>query len=156
MQILQPQIAQRVPAIQIPAQPAIAAPGHPVVSRKATERQVWVHVGIIVAFYAGAVLLALRPEWVASFSQQCAMLAIFHIKCPFCGMTRDFVAILHGKQPTLNPFTWATVAALYLGYPGVFFLAWRKRRLDIFYQPVVYKVGLACLVFMCFVNNFAH
>jgi hypothetical protein len=156
MEMLQPQIAQTVPAIHIPAQPASASLAPSASSTAASQRQLWTHVGIIACLYAGAILLALRPQWVAGFSLHCAMLSIFHIKCPFCGMTRDFVAILHGKQPTLNPFTWPTVAVLFLGYPGTFFLAWRKRRLDIFYWPVVYKVGLACLVLMCFVNNFAR
>jgi Protein of unknown function (DUF2752) len=149
-------ITKMVSAIPSPALPLTDFEERPQAVRKDSNRQLWTHVGIIAAFYAGALVLALRPQWVAGFSPQCAMLAIFHIKCPFCGMTRDFVAILHGKQPTLNPFTWAAVAALYIGYPGTFFVAWRKRRLDIFYSPVVYKIGLACLVFMCFVNNFAH
>ena len=125
-------------------------------SREVSSGQVWTHLGAIAFLYLAAIILALRPQWAMGLSLQCVMLSVFHIKCPFCGMTRDFVAILHGQLPTLNPFTWATVTALYLGYPFVFLLAWRKRRLDIFYRPLVYKVGCVGLVLMCLVNNFVR
>jgi hypothetical protein len=133
--------------------PPTTSPRRSLISRLDLSGQFWTHLGAIAFLYAAAIILALRPQWVTGVAPQCAMLAVFHIKCPFCGMTRDFVAILHGQLPTLNPFSWPAVAALYLGYPCVFLLAWKKRRLDLFYRPGVYKVGLAVLVLMCVVNN---
>ncbi len=143
-------------ASSIPATVPLAAATseRPITTRVVPNSQLWTHLGAIATLYALALILALRPQWAMGLSVQCMMLTIFHIKCPFCGMTRDFVAILHGQPTTLNPFTWATVAALYLGYPFVFLLAWRKQRLDVFYRPAVYKVGCAVLVLMCLVNNF--
>jgi hypothetical protein len=152
--IEQPQITQMAPAVLENVPLGKVSPQETTRSHEASNSQVWTHLGAITFLYAAALVLALRPQWAMGLSLQCVMLTIFHIKCPFCGMTRDFVAILHGHLSTLNPFSWATLAALYLGYPCVFLLTWRKQRLDIFYQPLVYKVGCAGLVLMCLVNNF--
>jgi Protein of unknown function (DUF2752) len=121
--------------------------------REGSNRQVWIHAGVIALLFVAAAILATRPQWITGLALPCVTWSIFHFKCPFCGMTRDFVAILHGQPPTLNPFSWAALVTLYLGYPCIFLLAWKKRRLDVFYQPVVYKIGLAGLVVMCVVNN---
>jgi len=135
------------------ALPATATSEPSIAFAEASRRQLWTHLGIIAFIFTAAIVLALQPQWILGHTAQCVMLSVFHIKCPFCGMTRDFVAILHGQLPTLNPSSWVSLAALYLGYPFVFLLAWRKRRLDMFLQPVVCKVGLVCLVLMCIANN---
>jgi len=86
-------------------------------------------------------------------SLQCVVRSVFHLKCPFCGMTRDFVAILHGQHPEQNPFSWLAVVVIYFAYPAVFVWAWLNRKLDVFYQPAVYRLLIAGLVLMFVVNN---
>ena len=144
-----------VPEFALPATASASDPLAPPIPRAESSRpQLWTHLGIIAFIFTAALVLALQPQWILGHTSPCVMLSVFHIKCPFCGMTRDFVAILHGQLPTLNPSSWVSLAALYLGYPFAFLLAWRKRRLDnMFLQPVVCKVGLVCLVLMCIANN---
>ena len=118
-----------------------------------SDPAVQTHLLVLALIVVATVLLEFWPTQVMALNGACLFRSVLHIKCPFCGMTRDFAAILHGHQPKFNPFSWAAAAVAYVLYPGVFLWAWRKRRLDVFYLPVVTKTGLAGLVVMFVVNN---
>jgi len=108
---------------------------------------------VLSAIAACTAVLRFRPEWVMGHSFNCILLSVFHVKCPFCGMTRDFVALLHGQRPELNPFSWFAAVLLYLAYPAIFVWAWLSRKFDVFSRPVVYRLFAVGLVLMFVVNN---
>ena len=98
-------------------------------------------------------ILRINPEWAMGLSYQCLMKSVFHLKCPFCGMTRDFAAILRGHPPELNPFSWAAVVFIYCVYPVAVVWACLRGRADMFQRPMVYKVLAVTLLVMFVVNN---
>ena len=108
---------------------------------------------VLALIAIGTAILRSRPEWVMGLSLQCVMLSVFHLKCPFCGMTRDFVAILHGQHPELNPFSGLAAVVIYFAYPAIFVWAWLNQKLDVFYRPVVYRLFVVGLALMSVVNN---
>jgi hypothetical protein len=116
-------------------------------------KQVRTHLCVLLSMIVCTVIFRYRPEWVMGVSLQCIMRSVFHLKCPFCGMTRDFVAILHGNRPELNPFSWLAVIGIYFAYPLVFVWAWQRRKLDLFYRPAVYRLVAVGLVVMFVINN---
>ena len=116
-------------------------------------KQARTHLWILAVIVTGTAVLRFRQEWVMGLSLQCVVRSVFHLKCPFCGMTRDFVAILHGQHPEQNPFSWLAVVVIYFVYPAVFVWAWLNRKLDVFYRPVVYRVVAVGLVLMFVLNN---
>ncbi len=111
------------------------------------------HIAILAGIAVATVVLRFCSAGVLQYGPSCFLRTYLHMNCPFCGMTRDFVAILHGKQPSLNRFSWCAAATVYLVYPLLFCWAWSKRRLSYFHHPVVYKSIAAALVVMMVVNN---
>jgi hypothetical protein len=116
-------------------------------------KQARTHLCVLLSIIVCTAILRYRPEWVMRLSLECVLRSVFHLKCPFCGMTRDFVAILHGQQPELNPFSWLAVVGIYFAYPLAFVCAWQRRKLDLFYRPAVYRLVAVGLAVMFVVNN---
>jgi branched-subunit amino acid transport protein AzlD len=117
------------------------------------REQISTHMVILAGIFVGTAVLRFWPGWVLQNGPTCVFHTYLHLNCPFCGMTRDFVAILHGQQPSLNRFSWIAAITLYLGYPACFFWAWSRQRLSLFYQPAVHRAVAAALVVMLVVNN---
>ena len=113
------------------------------------------HVAMLFLIAAATAVLRLRPEWVLQLGLHCGMQQILGLKCPFCGMTRDFIAMLHGRRPELNLASPAMAAVVYGVYPVAVAIAWQRGRFDWFYRPVVYRVLGVCLAGMFLLNNFA-
>jgi len=111
------------------------------------------HLWVMFSIVVGTCILRFRPKWIMGLSLECILHSVTSLNCPFCGMTRDFVAILHGQHPELNPFSWLAAVVIYCVYPAVFVWAWLCRKLDLFYRPVVYKLLAAGLFLMFVVNN---
>jgi len=116
-------------------------------------KQARTHLCVLAAMIVCTAILRFWPDWVMGLSLQCVLRSVFHLKCPFCGMTRDFVAILHGQHPELNPFSWLAAIGMYFVYPVVFVWAWLNRKLDVFYRPVVYRLFAVGLILMFVANN---
>jgi hypothetical protein len=116
-------------------------------------KQARTHLWVLASIVVCTVILRFRPEWVMGLSLQCVLRSIFHLKCPFCGMTRDFVTILHGHRPELNPFSSLAAVFIYFAYPLLFVWAWQRRKLDLFYRPAVYRLVAVGLLMMFVVNN---
>jgi hypothetical protein len=102
---------------------------------------------------AATLVLRVRPEWVLGLGLHCGLETLFGLKCPFCGMTRDFAAMLHGHRPALNPASAFMACVVYGVYPVAVAAAWRRRRFDWFSKPWVYRVLAVCLVTMFLLNN---
>jgi hypothetical protein len=114
------------------------------------------HYFILGAIVLLTALLRFCPDWVLLHSPGCVMKTYLHLSCPFCGMTRDFVAILHGNKPEFNRFSWMAIVVVYLVYPSLFFWARGTRRLSVFHQPATYRLVGAVLLLMFAVNNLPH
>lgn len=118
-----------------------------------TAAPVRMHVVLLAAIAASTALLRFAPRWVMSLRMECVLHAWLHVNCPFCGMTRDFAAILHGQAPQLNPFSWMAFAVIYAAYPGMVVVLWWRRRLDLFFKPAVTYAAAFGLVVMMAANN---
>lgn len=84
------------------------------------------------------------------------MKTYLHLNCPFCGMTRDFVAIFHQHKPEFNRFSWIALVVVYLVYPAMFVWARPTGRLSVFHRPATYRLVGAVLLLMFAVNNLPH
>jgi len=81
----------------------------------------------------------------------CWFRAAFHIDCPFCGMTRSFVALAHGDVPAAlrfhpaGPLLFAAMMVALIGFVTVFVRRSRplveRRRFAIAFEAV----ALVCL-----------
>lgn len=111
------------------------------------------HLIVLGALVLATLVLELWPHGIVGAGYRCGMQLLLGLHCPFCGMTRDFAAILHGQRPTLNPCSWAAAVMVYVVYPTAVLAAWRKRRLDWFYCRAS-RCGLAvALAVMLVLNN---
>ncbi len=68
-------------------------------STQVMEPALGTHLWLICGLAAATLLLAFRPGWIVDAGYHCQMQALLGLRCPFCGMTRDFAAMLHGAKP---------------------------------------------------------
>ncbi len=112
-----------------------------------------IHLWLIGGLAAATLILAMRPGWIVDAGYRCQMQVLFGLRCPFCGMTRDFAAILHGARPALNPCSWFAAAVVYVLYPAGLAVAWRRGRLDVFQSMALRSATAVVLVVMLVLNN---
>lgn len=117
------------------------------------DRELRPHLLLLAAIAAATLLLALWPQVVLYAGYTCQLQALFGLRCPFCGMTRDFAAMLHGRAPALNPSSMAAAAVVWLLYPASVFAAWRTRRLSWFSSGFTRCTVVVALVVMLLLNN---
>jgi hypothetical protein len=101
----------------------------------------------------GTLVLAFQPHWVMQADYRSMLQTLLGIRCPFCGMTRDFAAMLHGGRPSLNPSSWMAAGVLYAVYPTAVLTAWRKGRLSGFHSKTVRGIVGILLLAMMVANN---
>jgi peptidoglycan/LPS O-acetylase OafA/YrhL len=65
----------------------------------------------------GGLVLACLPNAVLGLQYQCVLHWMTGLRCPFCGMTRDFILMAHGSLPRNNPGSLVAALALYVVYP---------------------------------------
>jgi len=65
----------------------------------------------------GGLLLVCTPNAVLGLRYQCVLHQLTGLRCPFCGMTRDFILMAHGSWPQNNPGSLVLALALYCAYP---------------------------------------
>jgi hypothetical protein len=111
------------------------------------------HLWLIVGLVAATLVLAFRPGWIVDAGYRCQLQVLFGLRCPFCGMTRDFAAILHGARPALNPCSWFAAAVVYVMYPAGLAVAWRRGRLDAFRSMALRNAMAVVLMVMLVLNN---
>lgn len=112
-----------------------------------------IHLWLIAGLAAATLVLAFRPGWLVDAGYRCQMQVLFGLRCPFCGMTRDFAAMLHGAKPVLNPGSWFAAVAVYVIYPVGLAVAWRRGRLDAFQSTALRSASAVVLVVMLVLNN---
>lgn len=111
------------------------------------------HCVVLATIATGTLFLVLWPEAILRAGYHCELQVLLGLRCPFCGMTRDFAAILHGGTPTQNPCSWFAACAIYLLYPAGVFVAWKWKRLDAFYGRFARAALGVALAVMLILNN---
>jgi uncharacterized protein DUF2752 len=100
------------------------------------------------------VVLAFSPNIILRLQYQCMLHRITGLRCPFCGMTRDFILMAHGSLPHNNPGSLVMAVTLYVAYPAWLLLAALRHRswLLIQHDRLINAVIVAmALLFVC--NN---
>ncbi|MGA2904747.1 MAG: DUF2752 domain-containing protein [Candidatus Korobacteraceae bacterium] len=86
------------------------------------------HLLVLGCLVLGGLLLACAPNVILGMHYQCMLHRITGLRCPFCGMTRDFILMAHGSLPRHNPGSLFVALALYLAYPPWLMMAALRRR----------------------------
>ncbi|HUI84927.1 MAG TPA: DUF2752 domain-containing protein [Candidatus Binatia bacterium] len=81
------------------------------------------HVLALGGLVAAALLLACAPDWALAAQYQCVLHRLTGLRCPFCGMTRDFILMWHGALPRHNPGSLFVAVGLYVAYPVALLVA---------------------------------
>jgi hypothetical protein len=75
------------------------------------------HALVLSCLLLGGLALACAPNALLGMHYQCVLHGLTGIRCPFCGMTRDFILMTHGSLPQHNPGSLLLALALYGAYP---------------------------------------
>ena len=75
------------------------------------------HLLVIGGLLFAGLVPACVPNAVLGLQYQCMLHQITGLRCPFCGMTRDFVLMAHGALPRNNPGSLVVALGLYAAYP---------------------------------------
>jgi hypothetical protein len=112
------------------------------------------HLLVLVMIFCSGLLLALRPDFFLSLKFPCVLKQIFGIKCPFCGMTKDFFLMSRGAMPIYNPFSLAAAVMIFLVYPLAFLFAFllKKERLKLEYAATR-NIFFIVMISMFIINN---
>jgi hypothetical protein len=117
------------------------------------NRELVPHLWMLAAMAVATVVLAVWPQWVVQAGYRCELQWLTGLRCPFCGMTRDFAAMLHGERPAVNPCSWLAAIVVYGVYPAAVLVGWRRRRLNYFHGAAVKYGVTAALGAMLVLNN---
>src|SRR6185503_6456500 len=89
------------------------------------------------------------PRLIEALPLGCVLYASTGIRCPFCGMTRDFLTILHGSWPHQNVFSVPAAFVIWFVYPAWAWSNWSRLGDD---RPIMdARFVWAVLIFMAFV-----
>jgi Protein of unknown function (DUF2752) len=75
------------------------------------------HLLLLGCILLAGIVLACAPHAILGLHYQCLLSRLTGIRCPFCGMTRDFILMSEGSLPTYNPGSLFAAVAAYIGYP---------------------------------------
>lgn len=117
------------------------------------ESDVAPHLAVLAGIVLFTAVLLVWPAIAIGAGYRCELHVLFGIRCPFCGMTRDFAAMLHGQRPAENPCSPVAAVVVYGVYPAAVAMAWWRRRLDVFYGKAVRCGVAAALAAMLVLNN---
>jgi len=102
----------------------------------------------------GGILLACAPNAVLGLQYQCLLHWMTGLRCPFCGMTRDFILMAHGSLPRNNPGSPVVAIGLYVVYP--LWLIWaglREGSRMLLHRDSVVKFLVIAMVLLFICNN---
>lgn len=112
------------------------------------------HLLILSCIYLVGAVLAFTPHAVLELHYRCLLNTATGIRCPFCGMTRDFILMFHGSLPRNNPGSLLVAIAGYLVYPVWFIVATLCRPSWLVISRTIVQellIGVLVALFMC--NN---
>lgn len=75
------------------------------------------HRLVVAGLLLAGLVLICAPNAVLGVDYQCLLQRITGLRCPFCGMTRDFILMAHGSLPRNNPGSLLAALGLYVAYP---------------------------------------
>jgi hypothetical protein len=111
------------------------------------------HLLTISGLVLGGLVLACMPNAVLGLRYQCMLHAMTGLRCPFCGMTRDFILMAHGLLPRNNPGSLVVALALYGAYPIWLGIAARGGRSRLLVRRDGVVCGLVVAMVLLFVGN---
>jgi hypothetical protein len=111
------------------------------------------HLAILGAIVVVSAIAATHPGWLLSLPFRNQMQFFFGLKCPFCGMTRDFVSIWHRQRPVNNPGSVLAAVFIYVVYPLLLGWAWIAKRPQVFQHPLLRRAGFAAIALLWVANN---
>ena len=111
------------------------------------------HLAVMTGIAICTAVLALDPRCLLHAGYHCQLHVLLGIRCPFCGMTRDFVAMLHGSLPAQNPCSLFAAIFVYGLYPAAVFAAWHAGCLEWFHSAAVRRGAVVMLGIMLVANN---
>ncbi len=112
------------------------------------------HIFVCLLVIVGSAMAALRPGWLRTISLGCALRTVTGIRCPFCGMTTDFMAMWKGSMPHENPFSILAAVVIYLLYPTLLMYTFRTNQLYVFSDRRLQSCVLCLVLVMWAANNF--
>lgn len=75
------------------------------------------HLTLMMLAIVTLAFASTAPEFLMSVGYRCPLQVISGLRCPFCGMTRDFILLAHGFRPNHNPGSLPIAVLLYVIYP---------------------------------------
>ncbi len=90
------------------------------------------HFAVLALVVLATVVAAVHPALITGLSLTCTLRRFTGIRCPFCGMTTDFISMAHGHWPHENPFSIPFAILIYLVYPTFLFYTIRTGQLFLF------------------------
>lgn len=118
-------------------------------------RELLPHLAMLAVIGIATLLLAFWPQPMLGSGYQCMLHALTGLRCPFCGMTRDFADLLHGGRGGLNPCSRMVALVVYGAYPAAVVAAWRTGRLRWFHSRAM-RVSLAVVLGLMMLANNWH
>jgi hypothetical protein len=112
------------------------------------------HVFLVAALVATAGFLECAPHFLLGLRYQCVLSTITGIRCPFCGMTRDFILMSRGLWPSHNPASLFIALAVYGLYPlWLAIAAFHGKTTLIFRRDKVMRLLSVSLIVLFVCNN---
>ncbi len=111
------------------------------------------HLLLLGSIFLAGTVLACRPQAVLGLHYQCVLSMFTGIRCPFCGMTRDFILISQGFLPKNNPGSLTLAVAAYVGYPLWLAVAASCRPVRLLISRKSVRDVLAGILLVLFIGN---
>jgi hypothetical protein len=111
------------------------------------------HALALSCLVLGGLVLACVPNAVLGLQYQCVLHTLTGLRCPFCGMTRDFILMAHGSLPRNNPGSLVLALALYFAYPIWLIVAALRGRSRLFVSRDGVVDDLVIVMVLLFVCN---
>jgi Protein of unknown function (DUF2752) len=112
------------------------------------------HCLLLACILVSMIVFAWAPDAVLGLHYQCLLSSATGIRCPFCGMTRDFILMSKGFPPSNNPASLFAALATYVGYPiWIVVTALRRRSSPLVSRSKVLKTLIAVMMVLFVWNN---
>ena len=111
------------------------------------------HFLIIILIYIFGLCLIIEPSLFLKYGLSCNLNRLFGIRCPFCGMTRDFVLMATNNEPIYNPFSLTMAVIIFVIYPITLIILYYKKLITLSNYNLIRTGFLCILLIMLLINN---